>query len=247
MERFIYKKSTFICAVTDGIKEKLLHEKKVPDQKLLFLPNGVDTNMFYPRPYDEVFARELGFENRKIILYAGTLGYAQGLDVMINAMASISHELPEVLMVFIGSGSDRERLENVSRNLKLKNVVFMDPRPPEYVARLYSIAYAGFASLLNIPLFNGARPSKVFPIMGSAKPVLYSGKGEGARLINSAGAGIVVEPENSEALADAVKEMVSKPDKASLMGHNGRVYVEKNLSWQFLIQRWLGQLDLKTE
>ncbi len=245
LEIFLYRKSTFVCAVTEGIKKTLLEEKKVPDKKVLFLPNGVDTHMFYPRDYETELAKQLGIQDRVVILYAGTIGYAQGLDVMLKAMALLENELPEVLMVFIGSGSDRERLQKVCKELQLTNVRFLDPQPPEYVARLYSIAFAGFASLINIPMFEGARPSKVFPIMGSGKPVLYSGFGEGANLINTAKAGLVAKPEDSAALATAIKALVTDPEKAVRMGTNGRNYVEKHLSWAFLIQDWLRQVDSK--
>jgi glycosyltransferase involved in cell wall biosynthesis len=124
---------------------------------------------------------------------------------------------------------------------RLANVLFLDPQPIEYVARIYSIAIAGFASLKNLPLFEGARPSKVFPIMSSGKPVVYSGAGEGARLIVEANAGVVTAPENVNELTEAFRLILRGPALAVRMGANGRRYVEERLSWSQVVGAWLEQ------
>ncbi|HKS91727.1 MAG TPA: glycosyltransferase family 4 protein, partial [Tepidiformaceae bacterium] len=214
-----------------------------PARKLLFLPNGVDTELFKPREPEVELARSLGLEGTQVILYAGTLGFAQGLDVALNAMAELSTTHPDARLVFIGDGSDRVRLEAVAAKLKLNNVMFLPPNTPEYVARLYSFAVAGFASLKDLPLFEGARPSKIFPIMGSGRPVLYSGSGEGARLVQAAQAGIVAPPEDADALAAAMRTLLDDEARAKELGANGRAYVERELSWGALVADWLRQLQ----
>ncbi|MBC7361716.1 MAG: glycosyltransferase family 4 protein [Candidatus Aminicenantes bacterium] len=241
LERWIYHKAAYVNAVTKGIRTVLIVKKQVPEAKVLFLPNGVDTDLFRPRPPDRDLAHKLGLEDRKIVLYAGTLGYAQGLDVALEAMQLLQRD-GNVSLVFVGDGSEREKLIKGARTRGIANVIFLDPCPPERVARLYSIAYAGFASLRGLPLFKGARPSKLFPIMASGKPVIYSGAGEGARLIEEARAGLVVPPEDPKALAEAIRHLVEHPELAAEMGRNGRAFVERNLSWSALVEDWLAQL-----
>jgi putative colanic acid biosynthesis glycosyltransferase WcaI len=241
LELWSYRKATYVNAVTDGIREVLTAEKGVPTSKILFLPNGVDTNLFKPKAPDRALSCELGLSTKKVILYAGTLGIAQGLQVGLDAMRLLEDELPDVQLVFIGGGSEHDQLKAAASRMGLKNVTFLLPQAPDYVARLYSVAYAGFVSLRNLPFTDSARPSKVYPIMASGKPVIYSGSGEGARLVEGAGAGLVVTPEDPEALAAAIRTLISKPDLAEGLGKNGRKYAEKHLNWSNLIHDWLGQ------
>lgn len=241
LEKWSYRTADKVNAVTEGILSTLEKEKLVPKKKILFLPNGVDINLFRPATPDTALARQLGFENKKVFLYAGTLGYAQGLDIVLDAAARLKHR-SDIIFVFIGDGSEKSRLREMARNYHLDNVVFLNPKPVECVAKLYSLATAGLATLKDIPLFDGARPSKVFPALASGVPVLYSGAGEGANLINQAQAGIVVPPENAPAFTDAVLRLADNPELAKKLGGNGRACVEENFSWPVLIHDWLNQL-----
>jgi glycosyltransferase involved in cell wall biosynthesis len=242
LEGWSYDRATFVNAVTEGIREDLRTKKHVPERKLLFLPNGVDTELFKPSDPDAELARSLGLEGKQVIVYAGTLGFAQGLDVGLAAMGAVRESHPDARLVFIGDGSDRARLEKAARELRLENVLFLPPNRPEYVARLYSFAVAGFAALKDLPLFEGARPSKIFPIMGCGRPVLYSGSGEGARLVQAADAGFITPPEDAPALATAIRALLDDPSLAARQGANGRAYVERELSWRALVSDWLVQL-----
>jgi glycosyltransferase involved in cell wall biosynthesis len=241
LERWAYRRASFINAVTEGIRRTLIERKYVPAAKVLFLPNGVDTELFRLHPPDIALAASLGLASKKIIVYAGTLGLFQGLDVAIEAFEQLQHTDPDAVLLFLGGGSDKARLMKKTQQRRLANVLFLDPQPIEYVARIYSIAIAGFASLKNLPLFEGARPSKVFPIMSSGKPVVYSGAGEGARLIVEANAGVVTAPENVNELTEAFRLILRGPALAVRMGANGRRYVEERLSWSQVVGAWLEQ------
>jgi len=241
LEKWTYRVADRINAVTEGIRSALVERKGVPASKILFLPNGVDTQLFRPRPADNELALRLGLVGKKLILYTGTLGYAQGLEVALKAAATL-RDRTDIVFVFVGGGSEVSNLKLLAKKWGLYNVVFLEPMPLEEVARLYSLALAGFASLRNLPLFKGARPSKILPIMASGVPVIYSGSGEGARLIETAHAGIVTPPEDSQAFADAVRLLAQNPDLAAHLGSNGRAYVERHLTWSTLVADWLRQL-----
>lgn len=242
-EAWCYRRAHTVNAVTKGIRDSLINNKHVPESKVLFFPNGADTEMFRPQAPDPEIEEKLGLREKDVFLYAGTLGYAQGLDVALHAMASIETRYPSAHLVFIGDGSDRERLNQLAKSLAINNVTFLSPQPPEYVARLYSICIAGLASLKALPLFEGARPSKMFPIMSSGKPVIYSGAGEGARLVLEAQAGIVTPPGDSKALSEAFATLIDDREKAEKYGQNGRAYVVKNLGWEMIIDRWLSEVS----
>lgn len=243
LEAWSYGRAALVNAVTNGIRESLISKKRVPPEKITFMPNGVDTHLFSPGDPDLSLVQEMELEGRHLIFYAGTIGFAQGLDVALEAMKRVHLHRQDVVLMFMGDGSDRERLERRVRDERIVGIRFLDARPVSEVARMYRLATAGFASLKNLPIFEGARPSKVFPIMASAKPVIYSGAGEGARLITEAQAGLVVKPEDSDELAKAILDLVNDPEMVLTMGQNGRNYVETHLCWSALVQAWLKQVD----
>lgn len=242
LEKWTYRVADHVNAVTEGIRSILIEKKRVPLSKILFLPNGVDTQLFRPRPADNELASRLGLVGKRLIVYAGTMGYAHGVEVAINAAAMLRDQT-DIVFIFVGGGSEERKLKLLAENWGLRNVMFLGPVPPEDVVRLYSLAFAGLSTLRNLPLFEGTRPSKIFPIMASGVPVIYSGSGEGARLIEAAHAGIVTPPEDSQALADTVRQLARNPDLAARLGSNGRAYVEKHLTWSTLVADWLRQLS----
>ena len=242
LELWTYRKAQFITVVTEGIKERL-EAKGVQEQKILYLPNGVDINLFKLQSPKNDLINELGIENKTVFLYAGTHGYAQGLEIILEAAKKVKNE--NVLFLFIGDGPIKHKLIKNKNDNNLKNVLFLEPQPLRRMPEFFSISYASLVTLKDIELFKGARPSKIFPSLSSAVPVIYSGAGEGAQLIEEAKAGIVVTPENSDLLAEAIICLSKNPDLAKELGVNGRKFVEEKLSWTSLITNWLKQLEGK--
>jgi colanic acid biosynthesis glycosyl transferase WcaI len=241
LERWSYKKAAYVNAMTEGMRESLLRDKAVPAEKVLFLPNGVDTVLYCPRPEDTGLKIRLGLEGKKIILYAGTQGHAHALEHVLYA-AKLLESQPEIHFLFLGNGSARLGLEHLHKELKLRNVTFLNPVPLDQLPPYFSIAECGLSSLRDLPLFDGARPAKVFPILASGKPLIFVGRGEGALLVQRANAGIVVPPADPQALVESVLRLTADPALALELGRNGREFVEANLQWSNLVGEWLERL-----
>jgi glycosyltransferase involved in cell wall biosynthesis len=169
------------------------------------------------------------------------MGYAHGLDYVLQAAKLLSVD-SAIHFVFVGDGSARAQLENLARALNLHNVTFCDPVPVEQLPPYFSIALCGLASLRDLPTHDGARPSKIFPVLASGKPIILVGKGECARLINEARAGLVVPPENPQAFAAAISTFFADSGALRQCGANGRQFVENHYDWSKLISEWLTQL-----
>jgi colanic acid biosynthesis glycosyl transferase WcaI len=241
LEQWSYRRAEYVNVVTEGMRATLIRDKQVPSDKILFLPNGADTVHYESRAADADLKNRLALSGKKIILWAGTLGNAHGLNHVLDAATFLESE-PDIHFLFVGDGSAKINLVLQSRRLNLHNVTFLDPVAIDLLPPYYSIAICGLVSLLPIPLYDGARPSKIFPILASGKPVLFVGKGETAQLIEEARAGLVVAPEDPQALANAILHLVNHPDAAQEMGRNGRLFVEANYRWSTLISNWVAQL-----
>jgi len=242
LERWAYRKAAFVNTVTDGLRDSLLHAKGIPPERLLFLPNGVDTERHRPQEPDAAFKRALGLSGKYVLLYSGTLGRAHALENVLAAAALLNNQ-PDLHILFLGDGSERLALEEMKRRLQLDNVTFHDPVPIEKLAPFQAIADCGLVSLRNLPIFEGARPSKMFPLLAAGKPLLFCGHGEGANLVRAAKAGIVVPSGDPEALAKAISELLRNRPLLEELGANGRRFVEQHYEWRRLVSHWLESLD----
>jgi glycosyltransferase involved in cell wall biosynthesis len=241
VEQWSYRRAAYVCTVTDWILKVLREQKSVPAEKLLFLPNGADTVRFRPRPPDESLVRELGLQGKKVILWAGTLGLAHGIDNILDA-AKLLESNPDIHFLFVGDGSARTELMRKAASLNLGNVTFLGPVSLDEITRFYSICCFGLASLLSFAIYEGARPSKVFPVLASGKPLIFIGSGECAAIVRKAAAGAVVPPGDPQALANCITQFTSDPELIEELGRNGRQFIEENLQWSRLVGDWLSGL-----
>lgn len=240
LERWCYRNSDYVCAVTEGIRKALQGQKGIPKNQLLFLPNGTDAALYRPMPEDAELKKSVGLDGKSVLLYPGTQGYAHAAENLIYA-AHLLQETP-VHFVFLGGGSAKPDLIALADSLGLKNVTFLSPVPAQEIPRWLSIACCGLVSVRNSPILDGARPAKMFAIMACGKPVIYAGSGEGARLLSDAKAGIVVPPNEPAAIAEAIRTVVEDPTLAAELGSNGACFVRQNLGWERLVSEWLSQL-----
>jgi glycosyltransferase involved in cell wall biosynthesis len=240
-EKWAYNRAYRVTAVTRGIQH-LLGRKGVPPEKVMFLPNGVDVSLFKPRPADRALLKTLGLEGKKTVLYAGTMSYIHGLDTVLEAATVLRNE-QDLVFLLIGGGSEGNRLKQAARDQKLDNVVFLDPAPPEFISRLYSFSMASLALVRNNSLANLTRSAKMFPAMAAGVPLIYSGTGEGAEIVAKAKAGLVIPPENPQALAEGVLLLANNPDMAGQLGANARWYAERHLDWNKLVRSWVDGLS----
>ena len=243
LERWAYEHADFVTVVTEGMRRTMTTVKDVPPHRVLFLPNGVDPELYRPRPPDAALADRLGIGDRRVVLTAGSMNYAAGLEVALDAAAMLAQR--GVILLLVGGGSDRARLETLAKHRHLANVRFLGPVSPEEVAALYSITDIGLMTLADSPLFEGTRPARILPAMASGVPVVYSGRGEGARLLADAGAGLVTPPQDAAALAAAIGQLLDDPQMAARMGSAGRRFVESELSWPRLVGTWLDELQAR--
>jgi glycosyltransferase involved in cell wall biosynthesis len=181
--------------------------------------------------------------HKYLLLYAGTHGYAHGMEIIVEA-AQLLMDM-NVLFLCVGGGSDKNRIQQLCEDKALKNILFWPSQPPQLIAHLYNLAFAGISTFRDSPLLECTRPAKTLPILASGKPVLFSGAGDTAQLVTAAKAGIIIPPGDSKGLANAIRYLINKPDEAKQLGLNGRVYAKKHLEWSQVVAAWFQQLNTR--
>jgi colanic acid biosynthesis glycosyl transferase WcaI len=238
LELHLYRRAARVSVVTPGMVERLA-ARGVPRGKLVLLTNGVDTDVFHPSPPNTELARALGLDERKVFLYAGTHGMAQGLETLLEAARLTSD--PQIVYVLVGEGADKESLMRKAEGMT--NVRFLPNQPRSVMPDLLNLAYATIIPLKRLDLFKSALPSKMFESMATSKPIVASLWGEAAELIEAAGCGLVVPPEDAVALRDAVEKLASDPQLARELGGKGRQYVAAHFDRRVLATRFIDLLS----
>jgi glycosyltransferase involved in cell wall biosynthesis len=241
LERFVYRSAARVTAVTGGIHAAVCRTCGDKD-KLLYLPNGVDTSLFRPQAQaaDECADSCIG-EGEIVMIYAGTHGHASDLDVILGA-ANLMRHRQDLVFLFVGEGPEKERLRRAAAADRLNNVRFVAGKPLVAMPALFARSRAAIVPVRGGPLFRGTRPAKMFPAMASSVPIIYCGEGESAELIESNRCGIVVPPETPWALADVVAKLADDAVLAGTLGRNGRTLVERDFTWAVIVDHWLSDL-----
>lgn len=219
IESFIYRKADHIVPVTYAFQRHIL--KHGGDAaKITVIRNGVDLDFFAIQPRDEAYAAQIGVEGKFVASYVGTHGMAHGLDTIIEA-AELLRDRQDIVFLMAGDGAERQRLVEEVRQRRLPNVILLGQLPKDQMPRLWSVSDASLVLLKKQDLFLTVIPSKIFESMAMKTPIIMGVAGESRDIIEEAGSGICIEPENAAELAAAVRDLAQSPDKCRELGENG--------------------------
>tara|TARA_B110000037_G_scaffold156538_1_gene176601 strand:- start:662 stop:1882 length:1221 start_codon:yes stop_codon:yes gene_type:complete len=241
LEEMLYKNSDLITGQTQGIVDDI--KGRFPSKKVYWLPNGVDVSYYNPSLIKSDWRVRNSFkEDDLLLLYAGILGYAQGLEVVLKS-ANITKENKKIRYILLGSGPEKDRLIQINKELGLKNVYFFDGVPKSEMAFIIKAIDIALVPLRKLPLFEGAIPSKIFENLAMNKPLLLGVEGEAHKLfIEDGKTGLGFEPENAEDLALKCQELFNSPDLLDKFAHNAREYVSKNFNRNDIAEKFQKKL-----
>ncbi len=237
MARRLYRKAWKTVVLTDEFRQRLL-ARGVDPAKVEVVKNGVDTEMFRP---DVEPARHPEWDGKFIVSYVGTLGMAHSVTTILEAAGQLRHR-PDIQFLIIGNGAERDRLLREWRERRLDNVTFLGELPWGMIPSYLTLSGAAIVHLSRSPLFETVLPSKMFEIMAAGRPVILGVRGEAARLLEQAKAGIGCEPESAEDIARAVERLAGDPGLARRLGAHGRDYAVQRASYRQRAAEYLAVL-----
>jgi colanic acid biosynthesis glycosyl transferase WcaI len=229
LERSCLDNAALVRVISDSFRPDL-REMGVPDEKMVRGYDWVDTNLVRPLPRLNPFAEENGLTDKFVVMYAGNLGLSQGLEYVIAA-ADFLKEQDEILFLFVGDGASREMLEEETAQRGLQNVKFLPFQPRERLPEVLASANVSLVSLQR-GMGSGSLPSKMYSIFASGRPLLIS-VDEGSepwKLVEQAGAGMCVPPENPASLSTAILYLKNTPHLCEQFGRQGRIWAETHHS-----------------
>ena len=239
---FLYRRSDRIVVVTPAFEEHLVRHWRVPREKISVVENGVETGIFAPQPGTEE-RRELRAEGKFVVSYIGTMGMAHGLETMITAAIQLRDSNPKIVFLMLGEGAEKQRIIALAREHNLHNLRFVDQQPREKIPSYICASDACLVLLKKTELFKTVIPTKMLEFMSCARPVILGVDGQARAILEEAGGGLVIEPENSDALASAVCYLATNNESARQMGQNGREYVVQKFSRRHTAEKYIRVLE----
>jgi len=235
----MYISAKHIVTVGKGYKQKLI-EKGVQANDISVITNGFDGEIFHPQQPDENVRQHYNLEHEFICSYIGTIGMACGLDVVIRAAKLLKNkQRNDIKFLLIGSGAVKTQLQQQALEENLDNIVFVGGQDKRFIPDFFSITDACLVHLKKIELFKTVLPSKIFEAAAMAKPIILGVEGFAAEFLKQANAGICIEPENAEQLAQSVENLADDPQLCQSLGKAGREYVVKHHDRDSLANEYL--------
>jgi len=240
LEYFLYRKAAIIVSVTHSFKQ-VLSSNGVPADKITVIPNGADLVAFQPGEKPQDLVERHGLSGKFVAAYIGTIGMAHGLSTILEAAEKLRAD-KRIAFVVVGDGAERSMLQERAASRGLSNVIFVGPVGKEDVKRYWRLCDAGLVLLKDRPVFRHVLPSKMFEAMATARPIVLGVLGESVGVLEAAQAGMVIPPEDADALARTLIVLAAAPDRAIAMGVRGRRYVETEFDRERLAAAMLDAL-----
>jgi colanic acid biosynthesis glycosyl transferase WcaI len=245
LEKHLLRRFDVVSSISDRMVQRLT-EKQVWPRKQRFFPNWVDTLAITPLTRPSSFRATLGIpEAATVALFSGTWGNKQGLMVIPEA-ARLLHERTDITFVIAGDGVMRPEIEAVCKDLK--NVRLLPLQPVDQLNELL-----GLADIHLLPQSPEAEdlvlPSKLTGMLSSGRPIIATCRADTEIASVVSQCGIVVAPENADALAKAIVLLADDPSQRARRGQVARAYADEHLTQAAILGRLVDEMNqlLSTE
>lgn len=228
LEMFLYKRARKIIILSPKSKGYLI-SRGIDKRKISLIPNGVDilrNNLIIPKKVNTGVFK---------VIYAGSIGIANHLNKVLQAADIIQKNTPfPIHFILVGEGGEKDNLIKQVKKLNLTNVELR--KPVSKINLPFLLQEADILLLADYNVLYGSS-NKLFDYMASGKPIVFATSARHNR-VYAAGCGIVVLPQDSAALAQAILILYRmSPSERRAMGEKGRWYVQKYHSIPLLVNK----------
>ncbi|WP_414550231.1 WcaI family glycosyltransferase [Anabaena sp. CCY 0017] len=232
LEKFAYHTASKISVITDGFVENLI-SKGVAPEKIEQIPNWVDVNFIRPSSKENNSFREAHNLNGKFVaLYSGNIGLTQGLETVVKAASQLRH-VPDIAFVIVGEAKGLQRLQKYCLECGADNVLLLPFQPRKQLPKMLAAADVGLVvQKKNVVSFN--MPSKIQSLLASGRALVASvpENGTAAKAVRQSGGGVIIPPEDSNALAAAILDLYQHPEKVKDLGVHSRQYAMEHYAFE---------------
>jgi len=234
LERSFYRRGSAIATLSEGYRQYIIRRGGAAE-RVFVVPTWADLDQIRPTYRQNEFRAAHNLDGRFVVLFAGTMGLAQGLEVVIGTARQLIDE-PDLIFLLVGDGVEKEGLQKLAAGLP--NVRFLPMQPKTLYPKILAACDAALVTLHG-GVTTPTVPSKTMTIMAAGRPILASVPEEAGSDVRqhvlAATCGFVTSPGDTGALATAVLQLKRDPVAGREMGTRGRTYAERHFSRQVCI------------
>ena len=235
--KLVYRFVDHIVVLCPGFRNKLI-EGNVPKEKISVIYNWCDEKGLTQAQPVKIEYQQI-MQNKFNIVFAGNMGKAQALDSILDVAKKVQN-IQDTQFVFVGGGTETERLKQRLITENISNIVFIPRMPMAEVGSILALSSLLLVHLKKDPLFEITVPSKTQAYMAMGKPVLMAVAGDAADLVQNAECGYVAISENVESIQTAILKIYNLSASEQLqMGLNARNYYLRELSLESGVEQFV--------
>src|SRR5712691_10842316 len=226
-----------IVAIGDTMRRRL-EEKGAPAERMLVIPNWIDTTRLGPLDKSNHWSRSWGVDKKFVVMHSGNVGHAQDLDSLIRA-GTFLRDLDDLQILIIGTGARHAELIALAELHEVNQVKFLYYQSRAVLPQSLSAADVHIVGLA-AGLAGYVVPSRLYGILAVGRPVIVAAdpESETAQLVTEVGCGIVVPPGRPELLARAIRDAHDGRYDLEAMGARGREWVEREADRSVAVRRY---------
>lgn len=241
LERFAYRNSDRIIALSDGMKDVVVATGYQPEN-VTVIPNASDVDRFdVPAADGRAFRSQFEWlGDRKLVMYAGTLGMANGVTYLVRVAKEMLTIDPEVRFLVIGSGGQEDRVRTLAEETGTlnRNFFMLPPLSKSGIPAAFSATDISLVLLRDVKELWTNSSNKFFDGLASGRPVVVNNVGWQATLLNETGAGFDIDPRDHEAAARKLHEHLTNDAWLRTAGANARELAVNQFHRDTLAQRF---------
>lgn len=238
-ERLCYTSSKLIVACSQGMADDIL--RRYPAANVIIVSNACDIELFQ-RPVN--FNVPSFVNNRSIILYTGSIGLMDDCSQIIEGARILAEQsFDKAVIVFLGEGAERKKLEEKTKSLGLNNVFFLGLIPKTEVIGWLQKATATLVVFKNVPVLDTSSPNKFFDSLATGIPVIQTTGGWLRKLIEQSNAGINVEANNPLSMADAIREICNNAEFRNKAAENAKQLAKARFDRDSLAKHMIDEIS----
>jgi PEP-CTERM/exosortase A-associated glycosyltransferase len=239
IETRLLKKVDAIFTISEGMRKEMI-ARGISEKQITIIPNGVDTKQFSTIPRDGFLSQQKNIKGKKVLGFIGSFYHYEGIDLLIDAFAEILKKNNNVVLLLVGEGPEYTKIREMTDKKGLNGcVIFTGKVPHQEIQRYYSVMDILVYPRKSMRLTELVTPLKPLEAMALGKVVAGSSVGGIREMIKDGGNGILFKPDSIESLAVTLSELISNPALQESLSQEAVMYVNKERSWDKIIQRYL--------
>lgn len=242
VETACMQRATAVVTLSETMKQDILGRGGIDPDRVIVVPNGVDVDRFVPGPRDEALASSLGIGDEVVVGYISSLVAYEGIDTLITAVARLRERGRRVRLLIVGDGDAARTLRVTARQLGLLEdgtAIFTGRVPHAEVDRYYRTIDVFVVPRTNDRVSQLVTPLKPYEAMSMEKAMVVSGVPALLEIVREGETGRSFAPEDPDALAAVLDELIDDPEQRRRLGEAARLWVAENRTWALNGQRYL--------